>query len=705
MAHASSPYLRQHAGNPVDWYPWGPEAFARAKAEDMPLFVSIGYAACHWCHVMAHESFEDPGVAELLASTCIAVKVDREERPDVDALYMAAVQAMTGSGGWPMSVFCTPDGRPFFAGTYFPPSDRHGMPSLRRVVEAVADAWTRRRGEIEAQASALAEALGEQTRAVDRLALVAPDGGTHWEALSAHALDELARRFDPVWGGFGPAPKFPRPALVELCLRPDVAGHDGPTSPRSRAMAITTLDAMAAGGIYDHLEGGFARYSTDARWRVPHFEKMLPDQALLARCYLHAWQVTGSATYLQVVRETIDFVMAALSTPDGGFASSLDADAGGIEGGHVTWTPAEVRAALGSAGAHVGTAAPARTAAPAGDATGRAALIGQAAGALDPARLAATVREWWGVTEEGDIDGRSVLHRPPGAGLARAPEVETARRALLAARRRRPQPARDDKVLTEWHAMFTAALAEAAWACGDERWARRAVEAAEHLLARNRRADGRWLRSADSGVLAFAADYAWCVECMTWLATMSGDERWTARAEEVADGMLDLFSDPGHGGLFTTGRDAEPLVARMKDVVDGALPSANAAAANALVRLGALTGEDRWTDAGISIASSVLPLALEQPLAVPDMVSALAFADHGAQVVVVGDRPDLLGAVRRRWLPHAAIAWGAPGSGRLWKDRAIGTAYVCHGFVCEEPARDPATLDAQLEHLATGGCR
>ena len=698
MAHASSPYLRQHAHNPVDWYPWGPEAFARAKAEDKPLFVSIGYAACHWCHVMAHESFEDPGVAELLASTCIAVKVDREERPDVDALYMAAVQAMTGSGGWPMSVFCTPDGRPFFAGTYFPPSDRHGMPSLRRVVEAVADAWTRRRGEIEAQASALAEALGEQTRAVDRLALVAPDGGTHWEALSAHALDELARRFDPVWGGFGPAPKFPRPALVELCLRPDVAGHDGPTSPRSRAMAITTLDAMAAGGIYDHLEGGFARYSTDARWRVPHFEKMLPDQALLVRCYLHAWLVTGSRDYLQVVRETVDFVLAALSTPEGGFASSLDADAAGVEGGHVTWTPAEVRAALAAAGEHAGTAALAA-------ATGTAAPVGAATGMLDPTRLAATVCEWWGVTEEGDIDGRSVLHRPPGAGLARVPEVEAARRALLAARRRRPQPARDDKVLTEWHAMFTAALAEAAWACDDERWARRAVEAAEHVLARNRRADGRWLRSADSGVLAFAADYAWVVECMTWLATMTGDERWTARAEETAGGMLDLFWDADHGGLFTTGRDAEPLVARMKDVVDGALPSANAAAANALVRLGALTGENRWTDAGTSIAEAVLPLALEQPLSVPDMVSALALVDHGAQVVVAGDRPDLLGALRRRWLPHVAVAWGAPGPGPLWKERALGTAYVCHGFVCEEPARDPATLDAQLEHLATGGRR
>ncbi len=679
LARASSPYLRQHAGNPVDWYPWGPEAFARAREEDRPLFVSIGYAACHWCHVMAHESFEDPGIAALLGSTCIAVKVDREERPDVDALYMAAVQAMTGSGGWPMSVFCTPDGRPFFAGTYFPPADRHGMPSFRRVLEAVAGAWTRRRGEVEAQASALAEAIAEQARAVDRLAPEAADDGLDWETLSAHALDELTRRFDPVWGGFGPAPKFPRPALVELCLRTDMAERDRPTPARSRAMAVTTLDAMAAGGIYDHLEGGFARYSTDARWLVPHFEKMLPDQALLVRCYLHAWQVTGSATYLQVVRETVDFVLAALSTPEGGFASSLDADAAGVEGGHATWTPAEVRAALGTA---------------AGEREG--------AGAPDLTRLAATVCEWWGVTEDGDIDGRSVLHRPLGAGLARTPELEAARIALLAARRRRPEPARDDKVLTEWHAMFTAALAEAAWACDDERWAQRALDAAQHLLARNRRTDGRWLRSADSGVLAFAADYAWVVECMTWLATMSGEERWTAHAEETAGAMLDLFSDPEHGGLFTTGPDTEPLIARMKDVVDGALPSANAVAANALLRLGALSGESRWTDAGTCVAKTLLPLALEQPLAVADMLSAIAFVDHGAQVVVAGDRQELLGALRRRWLPHAAVAWGAPRSGPLWNGRTPGTAYVCHGLVCEEPAGDAATLDAQLERLATG---
>ncbi len=666
---ASSPYLRQHADNPVDWYPWGTEAFTRAKEEGKPLFVSIGYAACHWCHVMAHESFEDPAIAQVLLDAFVSVKVDREERPDVDAVYMAAVQAMTGSGGWPMSVFCTPDGRPFFAGTYFPPSDRHGMPSFRRVLDAVAGAWSERRHEVEAQASALADALERHTTAVDGLAPLTADRRLAWDEVSNLALEKLAEKFDPASGGFGPAPKFPRPGFVELCLRAAGEGGRGGVDPLQ--MATRTLDAMAAGGIYDHLEGGFARYSTDARWRVPHFEKMLTDQALLVRTYLHAWQVTGTSTYLQVVRETIDFVTGTLSTRDGGFCSSLDADSAGAEGGHATWTPQEVAAALSTE-------------------------LEQPGGTAD---LAAALCDWWGVTEQGDFQGRTVLHRPLGAGLARPPEVEAGRKALVAARRRRPQPARDDKVLTEWHAMFTAALAEAAWACGEEAWARRALQAAEHLFSHNRRPDGRWLRSARSGVPAFAGDYAWVVECATRLATSTGQARWIGRAEDAADGLLELFWDGGRGGLFTTGRDAEALLVRPKDVTDGALPSANAAAAVALLRLGALTGTHRWTDAGARIAELALPLAVSQPLAVADMLPALALMDRGAQIVVAGDRPDLLDAVRRQWLPDAVVAWGQPTTSPLWEGREPGAAYVCQGFVCHQPARDVATLEAQLERL------
>jgi uncharacterized protein YyaL (SSP411 family) len=699
LSTSSSPYLRQHAGNPVDWYPWGPDALERAKREDKPLFVSIGYAACHWCHVMAHESFEDAGIAALLAEGFVSVKVDREERPDVDAVYMAAVQAMTGSGGWPMSVFCAPDGRPFFAGTYFPPSDRHGMPSFRHVLEAVAGAWTQRRADVEKQASALADAIAHETRAVDRLAPVAATDRPGWEALSALALGALAERADPVWGGFGSAPKFPRPTFVDLCLRAALQGDavqgdavqgdappggdpDGAGPPPARdplAMATRTLDAMAAGGIYDHLEGGFARYSTDGRWLVPHFEKMLTDQALLVRAYLHGWQVTGTATYLQVVRETVEFVLDRLSTGDGGFCSSLDADAAGVEGGHATWTPEEVREAL----------------------SGKETGVGQGAGA-GAEDLAATLCAWWGVTEAGNFEGRSILHRPLGAGLARPQEVEAGRAAMLAARRRRPQPARDDKVLTEWHAIFTSALAEAAWTCGERRWTQRAVEAADRLFASNRRPDGRWLRSAESGVPAFAADYAAVVGCCMSLATLTGDRGWTARAEEAADGLLDLFWDGEHGGVFTTGRDAEALVARTKEVLDGALPSANASAAIALLRLGAITGSSRWVDAGTRITEIALPLVVSQPIAVADMLTALAFVHGGAQVVVAGDRSDLLDVLRRRWLPDAVVAWGAPGPGPLWNGRVGGAAYVCRGFACEQPARDVATLDAQLDHLQRG---
>ncbi len=672
LAGSSSPYLRQHAANPVDWYPWGEEALARARDEDKPLFVSIGYAACHWCHVMAHESFEDPEIGQALDRSFVSVKVDREERPDVDAVYMAAVQSMTGSGGWPMSVFCTPDGRPFFAGTYFPPTDRHGMPSFRRILEAVAISWSERREDVEAQADALARALEHEARAVDRLGATArpdhpvPDS----DVLVAGVVRALADRFDSVWGGFGPVPKFPRPTLVELCLREVLRSDDR----RALTMATTTLDAMAAGGMYDHLEGGFARYSTDERWLVPHFEKMLTDQALLARCYLHAWQVTGSADHLQVVRETIDFVCDALRAPTGGFCASLDADAAGVEGSHATWTPDEVRDALA------------------------------VAGITDPHAFA-SVCEWYGVSERGDFDGRAVLHRPLGAPLERPPLIEEARRALVAARRRRPQPARDDKVLTEWNAMFVAVLAEAAAVCQQPSWAAHAESAAAHLFAHNRRSDGRWLRTAGSDVPAFAADHAWLVESCTRLAELTGRSVWIARGEEIAERMLDVFWDDEAGGLFTTGHDAERLVVRPKDVYDAAVPSANAIGAYALARIAALTGSSRCASAAERIVEFVAPVLDTQPLAVADIVSPVALLDAGAQVVVAGDRPDLLAALRRHWLPDAVTAWGEPTASGLWTGRAPGAAYVCRHFSCEAPAHDVETLESQLLHLQRGAPR
>ena len=676
LAGQSSPYLRQHADNPVDWYPWGDEAFERARTEDKPLFVSIGYASCHWCHVMAHESFEDAGIARLLDESFVSVKVDREERPDVDAVYMAAVQVTTGGGGWPMSVFCTPDGRPFLAGTYFPPSDRHGLPSFRRVVAAAAESWRLRRAEIEAQADALAEAVAGEVRVADRLVLRSgtTDVGAAGRSLATigRVVGTLADHFDAEWGGFGAAPKFPRPTLVELCLRHHAATGD----PSSLAMATTTLDAMAAGGIYDHLEGGFARYATDRRWMVPHFEKMLTDQALLLRAYLHGWQATGSPAYLRVARETVDYVREALVAPSGGLCSSVDADAAGEEGGHATWTAAEVREALGRAGL---------------------------------ASLSRAICDWYGVTDEGNWEGRTVLHRPLGAPLERPPDIERARRALLEARRRRPQPARDDKVLTEWNAMFASSLAEAAAACGDGGWARWAESIVESLFLHNRRPDGRWLRAtpgeSGSAVLAFAADHAWLVDCCTRMGELTGRRRWTERAVETAGALLDLCWDDERGGLFTAGDDAEQLIVRAKDVVDGAVPSASSIAAQALLRLAAVTGEERWRRAGETLVALAGPLLADQPLAVADMVPALALAEGGSEVVVVGERPDLVSTVRRHWLPDAVLAWGQPTASPLWEDRPPGAAYVCRRYACRAPARDREALEEQLSPIAVSARR
>ncbi|SRR5579875_390863 len=659
----TSPYLRQHADNPVDWYPWGEEAFERARREDKPLFVSIGYASCHWCHVMAHESFEDPETAALLAKDFISIKVDREERPDVDAVYMAAVQALTGSGGWPMSVFCTPEGKPFYAGTYFPPTDRGGLPSFRSVLQALAAAWTQERAAVERQAEAVLAAVERQTAPLEHLAV---DGGPRpsatlptFDDLLEQTMGHLRRSFDEHWGGFGGAPKFPRPAYIDLCLRHYARTGDR----RSLAMATTTLDAMAAGGIYDHLAGGFARYATDRQWLVPHFEKMLTDQALLARSYLHAWLLTGHSDYHQVLSETLDYVLTALAAPGGGFCSSEDADAGGVEGGHATFTEGQARAALGD---------------------------------LDPQTVEAAL-DFYGITADGHWEGTNVIHRRLGEPLRRPPAMEVARQRLLAARRARPQPARDDKVLTEWNAMTVAALAEAAAATGNARWASAAISTAEVLWRDLRRDDGRWLRSLQGGRarhLAMAADYAWLVEAFTRLAELTGSATWIAQASGAADGLLAHFSEQGL--IFATGDDADALICRPMDLLDGAVPAASSVAAVALLRLGALTGQTRYSAAAEAILRRAAPLVTETPLAFPDLLGAYAMFEDPVEIVVAGDRPDLLHALRRRWLPTAVLAWGQRTASPLWTDRQDGAAYVCRHFVCGLPARDEATLVSQL---------
>jgi uncharacterized protein len=661
-----SPYLAQHADNPVDWYSWGDDAFEEARRHDRPVFLSIGYSACHWCHVMAHESFEDPDVARQLNASFVSIKVDREERPDVDAVYMEAVQSITGSGGWPMSVFLTPDQRPFYGGTYFPPDDRPGTPSFRTVLAAIADIWANRRTEVDAQASELAGAVASRS-VVQAVRTALPDDSP--PDLLTPAVEELARRFDPAWGGFGRAPKFPQPTLVDLLLYHSLRDRGTPAADRSRAMATVTLDAMAAGGIHDHLGGGFARYATDDQWLVPHFEKMLYDQAGLVRAFLHGWQVTGRSDYLRVIEGIVSYVGRDLTAPAGGVYSAEDADSEGVEGRFYLWSPALVDEAV--------------------------------AATEDPESVAEAVSRWFAVTEAGNFEGQTILRRPLGAPLWGPETVERGRHLLFEARSSRVRPGLDDKVLTEWNAMYGSALAEAAAATANPVWGEAAVAIGEFLCHHLRGDEGRWRRSwrspGGSRHLAYAADYAWLVDFFTRLAELTGRSTWTERAVETADALIDLFGDDQAGGFFTTGRDGEALIVRTKDVFDGATPSANAVAALALARLGALTGTERYTDAAGGVVDMLGPVLARHSTAFPHtLLTALRLAEGWTQVVIAGDRPDLLATVQRRWLPEAVVAWGQPTASPLWEDRQAGRAYLCEHFTCRLPTDDPSTLADQL---------
>jgi uncharacterized protein len=664
-----SPYLLQHRDNPVDWYPWGDDAFDRAHRDDRPVFLSIGYSACHWCHVMAHESFEDPAVAAELNQSFVSIKVDREERPDVDAVYMEAVQAITGSGGWPMSVFLTPDRRPFFGGTYFPPDDRHGTPSFRTVLSALTDVWTNRRAEVEEQADELSEAIASRSVVSGRSgsrSLFSPRGDAAEPApdVVGTAAEELAGRFDPQWGGFGGAPKFPQPTLIDLSLSHSLVRRDGGAGDHSRRMAVTTLDAMAGGGIHDHLGGGFARYSTDAQWLVPHFEKMLYDQAGLLRAFLHGWQVTDRADYLRVVEGIVDYVGRDLTTSGGGVFSAEDADSEGVEGRFYVWTPDQIAAAI------------------------------------DDADVAEAVSRWFGVVPGGNFEGSTILHRPPGSPLGGDATVEEGRRLLLAARSHRARPGLDDKVITEWNAMYGSALAEAAAATGNPAWASAAVAIGEFLCA-HLLVEGRWRRTwrTDGGArhLAYAGDYAWLIDCFTRLGELTGRSVWTQRASETADSLLALFHDEDGGGFFTTGHDAEQLIVRTKDVLDGATPSANAVATRSLARLGALTGTAGYTEAARGVVDMVGELITRHPTAFAYTVLTVDQLVGGwTEVVITGDRPDLVDTVRSRWRPGAVLAWGEPTESPLWQGRDRDRAYVCRNYACRLPAEDAASLSLQL---------
>jgi uncharacterized protein YyaL (SSP411 family) len=652
LAHESSPYLRQHADNPVDWQPWGEEAFAEARERDVPVLLSIGYSACHWCHVMAHESFEDEDTAAVMNEHFVNIKVDREQRPDVDAVYMEATQAMTGHGGWPMTVFLTPDGEPFQCGTYYPKQRRHGMPAFVEVLAAIDDLWRTKRADLLEQAAQLTDHL-------QRSGLPSPEGrALPGPDVVDGAVDGLLALHDDARGGFGRAPKFPQSMAIDLLLR---SGR-----PVAVEAAVISLEAMVSGGMWDHLGGGFARYSVDDVWLVPHFEKMLYDQALLLRAYLHGWQVTGSATLRQVVEELVGYVLRDLRLPDGGFASAEDADSEGEEGLFYTWTPDELAAVLGE----------------------------------DGARQAAA---FWGVTDGGNFEGRSILNRLHAPGqLARPAEVEALRAALFEERSTRVRPGRDDKVLTEWNALFVAALAEAGGALGRTDWIEAAEAAGDFLLAALRRDDGRWLRSwqrdEDGGggrasVLAFAADHAALVDAFTRLYEATGRARWLAEATAAADALLDLFWDEADGGVFTTGHDAERLVARQKDLLDNATPSATSLAANGLLRLAALTGADRYRERAGDLLRILGPIAAKHPLALPHLLAAVDLSAGGIdEIVVTGDRADLLAVVRAAWRPRSVLAWGERFDSPLWEGRPDdGKAYVCRGFVCESPV---GTVDA-----------
>jgi len=582
LAAETSPYLRQHAENPVDWLPWGPVALARAREQDKPLLVSIGYSSCHWCHVMERESFEDPRTAELMNESFVCVKVDREERPDLDALYMEAVQGMTGRGGWPLNVFLTPEQLPFYGGTYFPPQARQGMPAWSQVLQAIAETWSENREEIRAGGERLRERLTGG-------ASLAPSSQPLEQRVLDDAVARLAETFDARNGGFGggvAGPQFPQASVIEFLL---LRGE--------RAMSLGTLHAMARGGIHDVLGGGFSRYSVDVTWTMPHFEKMLYDNALLARAYLHGWQASGEERLRAVSVKTLEWALREMRGPEGGFFSALDADSEGVEGRYYVWTLQELRDVLGD------------------DA---------------PAAIA-----WLGATEQGNFaegSGGSQFDQPGLNVLTdRGPEPDEATRArirerLLAARAARTRPALDDKRLTSWNALMVSALADAGGALGEPRYLEAATGCADFLLDELRDDRGRLLRTYNHGqakIDAYLEDHAFLLEALILLFEATCEERWLAQATAIADAMIARFADPERGGFFSTASDGEPLLTRRKDLEDTPIPAGGSSAALGLLRLGQLTGEPTYERQSASVLRLLHEIAPRYPTAFGHLLQAL----------------------------------------------------------------------------------
>ncbi|MGH3833473.1 MAG: thioredoxin domain-containing protein [Pseudonocardiaceae bacterium] len=661
LASSTSPYLLQHATNPVDWWPWCDEAFAEAARRDVPVLLSIGYAACHWCHVMAHESFENADIAAVMNANFVNIKVDREERPDVDAIYMEATQAMTGHGGWPMTCFLTHKGEPFHCGTYFPPAPRHGMPGFPELLVVVRQAWVGRRAQVRDAARRIAKQLAERAVPLSESAVD--------EQVLAAALETLGEQFDQRRGGFGGAPKFPPSMVLEFLLR----HHERTGSQPALSMAQHTCEAMARGGMYDQLAGGFARYCVDAAWVVPHFEKMLYDNALLLRVYTHLARLTGSATAARVAERTATFLLDGLGTAQGGFAASLDADTAGVEGATYVWTPQQLIDVLGAA-----------------DGQWAAELLA--------------------VSPDGTFEhGTSVLQLP--AEPEDRDRWERVLAALLVARADRPQPARDDKVVTEWNGMAITALAEAGGVLGRPEWIAAAAAAAELMLGTHM-VNGRLRRSSRDGAVGAAAgvlaDHAWLAEGLLALYQVTGEDRWRLAAFAVLELALEHFADPEHAGAwFDTAADAQALFRRPTNATDNATPAGASALASALVTASALTGSESYRAAAQAAVARAGMVPAKAPQAAGHWLSTAEALAHGpVQIAVIGAAGDSARAAletRARWAAPggAVVLAGAPGSDApvlAGRDLVggVSAAYVCHGFSCDRPVTSPDDLEEQL---------
>ena len=696
LINETSPYLLQHAHNPVDWYPWGEAALQKAKREDKPILLSVGYSACHWCHVMERESFENEEIAVLMNKHFISIKVDREERPDIDSIYMQAVQAMSGQGGWPMTVFLTPDGHPFYGGTYFPPADRqygqHTMPGFPRLLLSIAHVYETQRERVEAQANELADFLKQRSTTHTKSSQFP---GTASLSILQTASHKLATTFDAQYGGFGQAPKFPNTMALEFLLRVhlhkdkgELAPQQEPASHAERVMVETSLQHMANGGIYDQLGGGFHRYSVDEEWLAPHFEKMLYDNALLSRLYLHAYLVTGNSFYRRIVEETLDYVIREMTSPEGGFYSTQDADSEGEEGKFFLWTPQEIERLL----------AP---------------------------QDAALFMRYYDVTTHGNFEEKNILHvvsdvQQLASEMQMAvndvhASLQRSRAILFQAREQRSKPGRDEKILTSWNGLMLQSFAEAARYLARADYLHIAINNANFLLSSLRPA-GRLLRTYKDGrarLHGYLEDAVFLAAGLLCLYEASFDLRWFSEARALMEQTIQLFTDEEQGGFFDTGNDHEALISRPKDIVDNAIPAGNSVAAEVLLRLAALTGEEAYRQRAIHYLEPLADLMVQHPQGFGHLLNALDFARSAVQeIAIIGhasneETRSLLNIVNRRYIPNSVIACctandtEAQQSIALLAERPLkdgkATAYVCQNFACQAPVNTVEALEPLLD--------